>query len=122
MTTDPSSKSKHVAAWVLTVLVGLGLVASAVLKLTGAPEIVANFEKFHLAPYRVGIAVVELLVGALFLVPRTQALGTYLVTGYFGGAIVAHLASGAPGDMVAPLVLGALAWVANYLRRPNMFG
>jgi hypothetical protein len=121
MTTPPPSKVRRIVAWAFTGLVGLGLIASAAMKLSGPAQVVENFEKFHLAPYRTGIGLLELLVGVLFVVPRTQSLGTLLVTGYFGGAVVAHLVVDAPGQAVAPLTLGALAWAANYLRRPSMF-
>jgi hypothetical protein len=118
---EPSKKS-GVATWALSGLVSVGLLASAGAKLAGAAPIVENFEKFHLAPYRVGIGVIELVCAALFLLPRTSSLGTLLVTGYFGGAIVAHLTAGdVPGSAPAA-VLGALAWAANYLRNPDMFG
>lgn len=118
----PLTGGKRIAMYVTTGLVGLGLLASAGAKLSGAAQIVENFEKFHLGPYRTGIGVLEALVALLFLVPRTSSIGTLLVTGYFGGAIVAHLVVDAPGEIVAPLVLGGLAWASGFLRNPNLFG
>jgi DoxX-like family len=115
------SKGRMTASWVLAGLVGIGLLASGAGKISGVPQVVENFEKFHLGPWRVAIGVLELIVAALFLVPKTRSLGTLLVTGYFGGAIVAHLTTDAPALLVAPAVLGALAWAANYLRTPSMF-
>lgn len=115
------SKGRLIASWALSGLVGVGLVGSAGAKLSGVPQIVENFEKFHLGGYRVAIGVLELVVGALFLIPKTRSLGTLLVTGYFGGAIVAHLTTNEPAEIVAPLILGSLAWVGNYLRTPSMF-
>lgn len=109
------------AAWALIGLVGLGLVASALGKLSGAAAVVENFEKFHLGAYRVPIGLIELTCAVLFLVPRTSSLGTLLVTGYFGGAIVAHLTQGSAGEAVPAMVLGLLAWGGNYLRNPSMF-
>ncbi len=115
------SKGRVTASWVLAGVVGFGLVASAGAKISGAAQIVENFEKFHLGRWRVGIGVMELVVAVLFLVPKTRSLGTLLVTGYFGGAIVAHLTTDAPEQLVAPVILGGLAWAANYLRTPSMF-
>jgi DoxX-like family len=115
------SKGRMTASWVLAGLVGFGLLASGVLKIAGVPQVVENFEKFHLGTWRVAIGLLELVVAALFLVPKTRSLGTLLVTGYFGGAIVAHLTTDAPAQLVAPLLLGGLAWAANYLRTPSMF-
>jgi hypothetical protein len=115
------SKGRVTASWVLAGVVELPLVGSAVAKLVGVPQVVENFEKFHLAPWRVAIGVLELVVAALFLVPRTRSLGTLLVTGYFGGAIVANLIAETPEQVALPVVLGGLAWAANYLRTPSMF-
>jgi hypothetical protein len=117
----PKSKTRTALTWGLTGLVGLGMIASAGGKLAMAPPLVANFEKMHLTPYLRPIGVLELVIAVLFLVPKTSSLGTLLVTGYFGGAVVAHLAGGAPGEMVPPLLLGALAWGSAALRNPGTF-
>jgi hypothetical protein len=102
-------------------MVELPLVGSAAAKLVGVPQVIENFEKFHLGPWRVAIGVLEVVVAALFLVPRTRSLGTLLVTGYFGGAIVANLIAETPAQAGLPVVLGGLAWAANALRTPSMF-
>lgn len=117
----PKSKTRTALTWGLTGLVGLGMIASAGGKLAMAPPLVENFEKMHLAPYLRPIGVLELVVAVLFLVPKTSSLGTLLVTGYFGGAVVAHLAGASPGEIVPPLVLGAMAWGSGALRNPGMF-
>lgn len=107
--------------YVLTGLVGLGMIASSIGKIVQPPQLVENFTAFHLAPYMTAIGVIEFVTAVLFLVPKTSSVGTLLVTGYFGGAVVAHLVQGHPGEMVPALVLGALAWASNYLRNPRMF-
>jgi hypothetical protein len=107
------------ASWGLAGVVGLVLAGSAVGKLSGAPPVVENFELFHLGAWRVLIGVLELVVAVLFVLPRTRALGTVLVTGYFGGAIVAHLTTQAPALALAPAVLGLVAWGAQLLRNPR---
>ena len=116
-----SDKTRKIVSWVLTGLVGLGLVASALGKLTGGKQVTEGFEHFRLTPYIVTIGVIELICAVLFLVPKTSSIGTLLVTGYFGGAIVTHLSAGEPIQIAPAIVLGLLAWVANYLKNPNMF-
>lgn len=116
-----SDKTRKIVSWVLTGLVGLGLVASAWGKLTGGGQVTEGFEHFRLTPYIVTIGVIELICAVLFLVPKTSSIGTLLVTGYFGGAIVTHLAASEPSQVVPAMVLGLLAWAANYLKNPNMF-
>lgn len=115
------SKKRRIAGWVLTGFVSLGLAASAAGKLSGAAPVVENFSKMHLADYLQTIAIIELLCAILFVIPKTQSLGVLLVTGYFGGAIVAHFASATPAEIVPAIVLGALAWTGNFLKNPQMF-
>lgn len=123
MTTEaPLTGGKKIAMYVTTGLVGLALVASAGGKLAGVQPVVENFAKFQLADDRVAIGVIELLVAAFFLIPKTSSVGTLLTTGYFGGAIVAHLVSNTLLELVPVFVLGLLAWASGYLRNPKLFG
>jgi hypothetical protein len=122
--TDANAKTdrKPLIGHVLAGLVTLALVASSAGKFSGAKQIVENFEKFHIpANFLTPIGAIELLSAILFAVPKTSSLGTFLVTGYFGGAIVAHLAGNDAGGIVPAIVLGLIAWTANYLRNPSMF-
>jgi hypothetical protein len=97
-------KKTHVVAHVLAGLVTFALIGSAAFKFSGAQAIVENFEKLHLTPFRIPIA-----------------LGTLLLTGYLGGAVVAHLTSNDAVGAAPALILGVLAWGANYLRNRQMF-
>ncbi len=115
------SKKRRLAGWILTGFIGFAMSASAAGKLSGAQPMVENFAKMHLEGYLRPIAILELLCASLFVIPKTQSLGVLLVTGYFGGAITAHLAGASPGEIVPAIVLGAVAWTANYLKNPLMF-
>lgn len=115
------SKKRRIAGWVLTGFIGFAMSASAAGKLSGAQPMVENFSKMHLDGYLKPVAIIELICAVLFVIPKTQSVGVLLVTGYFGGAVVAHLAGASPGEVVPGLVLGAIAWVANYLKNPQMF-
>ena len=110
-----------IAAHVLAGVVTLAMLASAGAKLSGAQPIVENFGKFRLEAFITPIGVIELICAVLFAIPKTSSLGTLLVTGYFGGAVVAHLTTDDLPGVIAPLAIGALAWVANYLRNRRMF-
>lgn len=118
--TDATAKTP-IAAHILTALVGLAMSASGVAKLAGAAPIVENMSSYGLSAYTLPIGILELAVAALFVIPKTSSIGTFLVTGYFGGAIVAHLTIGDVAGIAPALVLGLLAWGANYLRNRNMF-
>ncbi|MEX1362777.1 MAG: DoxX family protein [Nannocystaceae bacterium] len=106
---------------ILVGIVTLAMFASAGAKLAGAEQIVEGFQRSHIEAFILPIGVLEIIIAILFVIPKTSSLGTLLVTGYFGGAVVSHLAANQPAEMMPALVLGALAWVANYFRNRNMF-
>jgi hypothetical protein len=64
------------------------------------------------------VGAIELACLALYLVPRTAALGAILLTGYFGGAIFAHLRVADPlaTHTLFPIWIAALVWGGLYLR------
>lgn len=111
-----------IAAYGMTGLVAFAMFSSAMAKFAGVPQIVDNLERSHLGSFVNAIAVIEFMCATLFVIPRTSSLGTLLVTGFFGGAVVAHLAANDVPGVVPALLLGALAWGANYLRNRQMFG
>jgi hypothetical protein len=68
------------------------------------------------------LGLLELMVLALYLVPRTATFGALLLTGLLGGAISAHLRVGDPllSHALLGVYLGVLAWSGLYLRRPGL--
>ena len=92
--------------WPGRVLSGLPAVAEASTRL-GLPE--------HLGP-TLGLVLLACL--ALYVVPRTAVLGAVLLTGYLGGAVLAHLRVGDPliSHTLFPIYIGALLWAGLYLR------
>jgi hypothetical protein len=64
------------------------------------------------------IGALELLCLAFYLIPRTTALGTLLLTGYFGGAIVTHIIGAE--SIAPPMIVGLLIWGGAYFRVPEL--
>jgi len=69
----------------------------------------------HLNPV-LGVLILGCL--ALYLWPRTAALGATLLTGYLGGAVAIHLRVGDPlgSHVLFPVYVGALFWAGLALR------
>jgi hypothetical protein len=65
------------------------------------------------------IAVVEVAVAILFLIPQTAFVGAILLAAYLGGAVATHVRVSDPFFM--PIILGVLAWIALGLRDPRVF-
>jgi hypothetical protein len=64
------------------------------------------------------IGVLELVCLALYVLPRTSAVGAVLLTGYLGGAFCAQLRIEAPlfSTLLFPIYTGVLVWLGLYLR------
>ncbi len=115
------SKTKVVVGWILTSLVGLFLLgASGIPKFFDFPGKGEMMEKLgiplSLLPT---IAVIEIAVTVIYLIPRTAFLGAILTTGYLGGAVFTHLRVGDPWFF--PVIIGVVMWVGLALRRPILF-
>jgi hypothetical protein len=65
----------------------------------------------------VGIGILELVFTALYVVPRTAALGAVLLTGYLGGAVATQLRAGSGWfETIFPVIIGAIVWGGLALR------
>jgi DoxX-like family len=104
---------------ILTALVILAFVPSAILKLIHHPTAIEGFARMGIPPAAfVPIAILELGCLTLYLLPRTVVLGTVLLTGYLGGAIVANLIG--RSDVIHALVVGLLVWAGAWFRVPEL--
>jgi sorbitol-specific phosphotransferase system component IIC len=112
------SKPRRISAWILTTLITLLFVFSAVAKLLGAAQVVDVFQKWGLGDRIVLIGIGELVSALLFFIPRTNSLGVLLLSGYMGGAIVTHMQHAEP--FYGQSVLLLLIWIAGYLRHPEL--
>jgi hypothetical protein len=82
-----------------------------------APAVEATTQLGYPANFVFGLGALELLCLALYLFPRTSALGAILLTGYFGGAIATQLSNGsALFSLVFPIILGLFVWGGLFLR------
>ena len=107
-------------AFGLTCLFCHSLIMSAAMKLTGSKEVIEQFTQMGLADWRVIIAMGELAGTALFFMPQTKNFGTMVLSGYLGGAIMAHMSHGE--DFSAPAIFLILIWITAGLRQPDLYG
>lgn len=115
---NSQNKGRRISAWILSGLITLALVGSAIGKLVSAAPVVEMFEKWGLRSHLTLIGVGELVSALLFFIPRTHSLGVLLLSAYLGGAIVTHMQNGEP--YIIPAVMLMLVWVVGYLRHPEM--
>jgi hypothetical protein len=65
----------------------------------------------------VPLGIVQLVILALYLIPRTAIAGAVLMTGYLGGAVASHVrAHGSVFEITFPILFAMLLWGGLYLR------
>lgn len=121
-TIAPSPATTRPRRWpgrVITAVPVLFLAFDVAIKLADVPAVAEASAQLGL-PAHLGV-VLGVVLGAclaLYLVPRTAPLGAVLLTGYLGGAVLAHLRIGDPliSHTLFPIYVGALLWAGLYLR------
>ncbi len=114
-----NSKTKNIFNWVLTGLVALVFLGSAMGKLSANEEAVAMAKSFGASLEDLKIlAIIEIASVLLFVIPRTGLLGTLLLSAYMGGAISAHFTHQL--SIAAPAIILAFIWIIAVVRFPEL--
>ena len=115
---SPTSSASRALVWVgrvISVLPGLMLILSAVMKFVKPVQVMEGMTKLgYPEGLAFGLGIVELTCTLIYLIPNTAVLGAILLTGYLGGAVASHVRVGDP--FFGPLIPGVLVWVGLYLR------
>ncbi len=116
MTTE-LTKGRKITGWVIAGLITALLLFSAMGKFM-MPEMAENFTKWGLDDWRIIIAVGEIISALLFLLPKTNIFGAFLLSAHLGGAIVTHMSNGEP--FIVQSVILILIWVTAFVRNPEL--
>ncbi|MBL4703620.1 MAG: DoxX family protein [Flavobacteriales bacterium] len=111
------NKTMKIIGWVISGLIAGLLLFSAFGKLSGMLEVEEMFIKMGLTDWKVIIGIGEMVSAILFLIPKTQSLGTLLLSSYMGGAIVVHM-QGEESILLQSAIL-VFVWIASVLRNPK---
>jgi hypothetical protein len=104
---------------VISILSCVLFLFSAVLKVTGGPEVLKGFAHLGIpASMMIPLAILELACVVIYLIPVTSVIGAILLTGYIGGAICTHWRVGDP--FYTHIVLGMAIWLGLYLREDRL--
>lgn len=114
-----TSKTAKWAAYGLNVLLALTFLPGAFMKITQHPMVLQGIAHIGIPQAAVvPIGLIELSCVVLFLIPRTVVLGTFLLTGYLGGAVMANIIN--KSDFIHALVIGLIVWATALLRVPEL--
>lgn len=110
--------------WIMTaLLLAFLLPASVAPKLMGAQVALEALEAIDWpTSHLLALGLLELLLLALYTLPRTAPLGAVLFTAMLGGTVASHLRAGSPlaTHTLFGVYLGVFLWVALYLRDPAL--
>lgn len=110
------SKTRKITAWVIAGLLTALYLFSASGKLFLHPE---QMDQIKLGDWRIIIGLGEITSALLFLIPKTNKQGTFLLSSYMGGAIILHMTGGM--SIAMPTVVLLLVWLVAFLRNPQLF-
>jgi len=112
-------KSNKIIYWVLTGLISMVFIGSALGKLTANEESLKMASNFGLdANMFTMIGIVELVCLILFIIPRTGIIGTMLLAAYMGGAIATHVEHGE--SILAPCIVQSILFLIAFYRFPEL--
>jgi len=115
----PNGKALTIAGWTLTGVFTAFMIFDVGIKLVGHPEVAKSAAQLGLPTGSgFGIGVMEGVILALYLFPRTAVLGAVLVTALMGGTCAVHLLNGNPlfSHMLFGPYLALFAWGGLWLR------
>lgn len=122
MTASNTQTSPKVRLWagrISGAFVTLAFLGSAITKLAHVPQVIAQLTNAGLPEAAIlPLGLLELACLALYLYPRTSILGTFLLTGFIGGAIVVHIIG--RDNAAPPLMVGILMFASSYLRHGEL--
>jgi hypothetical protein len=114
-------REKSILGIVLSWLIGIMLIVGGFMAVIRADQIVQTLNNLGMGDYVLIIGLVKIFIAVLFLIPATMSIGAFLLSAFFGGAMVAHLSVGEFSFAVFPFVLLLIVWVAAKLRNPRIF-
>jgi putative oxidoreductase len=113
-----NGKARVILVWVLCALAALAFLAAGFAKLTGAPAMVATFEKIGVGQwFRYVTGLLEVTGAIALLIPRSSFYGAVLLAMVMVGAIISHLTI-LGGNPAAPIVLLIITATIAWLRKP----
>lgn len=116
------SITRRIAGYTLSIIPSLMILLAGVTKLIGTEEMVQNFANLpNWQDKMLFIGILELVILALYWIPKTMNMGFFLMLGFMGGALLAEvvLKGGVP---LPAIFVTTLFYVGTMLRKPSLSG
>jgi len=113
------NKKMFWTGWMLTILGGGFMTFDAVIHAIDPPFVAqATAQLGFPASIIMTIGLLEIILVALYFIPRTSFLGALLLTGYLGGAVATNVSAGTPffANVLFPVYVAIVLWGGLYGR------
>jgi putative oxidoreductase len=118
--TLPASRGKTIALWSLRILVAALFLFAAVMKLSGQPMMIEEFNTIGLGQwFRLLTGALEAAGAVAILLPSVSVFGAILLLAVDAGAFVAQITI-LHVDWIHTVVIGALLATVIYLQRDQL--
>ena len=119
-----TSKASSIIGWTCALLVAAFNAFAAVMKFVPVEpgsEAAVMMDRLGMTQLMTQLGILELIVIALYLWPRTSTVGVVLMTGYMGGALATNLTHGFSSMEALPLYISLiLIAVSAWFRNPEL--
>lgn len=116
------TKVRWVLVWIVSLVLGVGLVVSGVNRMRLTPDVVTQFEAFgYSLLFARAVGLFELVGGLALLVPRLAVWGASALVFLMMGAIGSHVASGYGSPFHAARTLALLLLIIALRAGPRLW-
>jgi hypothetical protein len=118
-----SSRASSVIGWICAGLVSAFTVFSSVMAFlySADPAAIAMGERLGIIGMEQRLAIVKLVIVALYLFPRTSVVGFVLMVGYYGGVLATNMTHAFTLPEYAPVILVfVLLTIDAWFRKPEL--
>lgn len=112
-------KIQKIAGYAMSILFSVQILIAGIMKLFQTEPIVQNMNAVtNWGDKTLFVGILELILLALYWVPKTQKVGFYLLCSFVGGVIVAEVVAGKVP--LAGIVVAVLLYAGTILRFPKL--
>lgn len=113
-----NSTMNKIITWGLTILVAFVFTGSGLFKLLGGEGTAEMANTLGGQAHLTFLGILELVIVALWFIPRTGVVGALLAMTYMSGAIAVHFVGNQP--LAVPVAIEVLIWIATAVRFPEV--
>lgn len=124
---DQIGKTQKIIGYILSILFSIQILMAGILKIVQEADIVERMNAINNWGDKLQfIGALELVILALYWIPKTQKLGFYLFCSFVGGVIVAevvagtHVEQGAPPAPMIGIIAAVLLYAGTIMRKPSL--